>query len=304
MIYINSIASITHQETFDNPGFSSFIKELEKGSELVKPNYKEFIPAKLLRRMSIILRNGVAASSRALNGQEPGAIIFGTGLGCLTDTEKFLDTSLTVTGLLPPTSFIQSTHNTIAGQVSLSLGSQAYNTTYTQNSISFENALLDGVIHVEEGHQNVLVGAADEATPYVQNAVEQMIPGGLNLTSGVTALTLGSEKTEHNQSELIDVQVYHQDVSDVLINSFLESHNITLEETEVYISNSFLGNNKVSVNGKDVNSFAGVYTSNSAFGLHWAIDELKQSSKKFSLIVNAMTPGNLGLTLIKSIDEA
>ncbi len=45
----------------------------------------------------------------------PGAIITGTALGCLEDTVTFLTRMIELNEeLLPPTAFIQSTHNTVA----------------------------------------------------------------------------------------------------------------------------------------------------------------------------------------------
>ena len=52
----------------------------------------------------------------------PDAIITGTGLGCLEDTEKFLTAMVTnKEEFLTPTSFIQSTHNTVSAQIALLL---------------------------------------------------------------------------------------------------------------------------------------------------------------------------------------
>ncbi|WP_439556972.1 beta-ketoacyl synthase chain length factor, partial [Dyadobacter sp.] len=147
--YISAASTISHQPTLGNAGFSGSINALATDSSLITPDFKSFIDAALLRRMSKILRMSVACAKDCLaqsHIEQPDAIIVGTGLGCLQDTEKFLSTSLTVEGLLPPTSFIQSTHNTMAGQISLSISNHGYNMTHTQNTLSFEHALLDAMM--------------------------------------------------------------------------------------------------------------------------------------------------------------
>jgi 3-oxoacyl-(acyl-carrier-protein) synthase len=94
----------------------------------------------------------------------PDAIITGTGLGCLEDTEKFLLAILNnKEQFLTPTSFIQSTHNTVSGQIALLLKCYAYNSTYAHRGASFESALLDGMLLLLEGEsKNALIGGIDE----------------------------------------------------------------------------------------------------------------------------------------------
>src|SRR5690606_14557075 len=135
MYYLSAASTISHQPTFRNEGVFASLPVLDLLSTIQNPDYKEFVEAGMLRRMSKILRMSVACAKDSLlqaGVGQPDAIIVGTGLGCLLDTEKFLNNVLTVEGLLPPTSFIQSTHNTLAGQISLSLGNHAYNMTHTQ----------------------------------------------------------------------------------------------------------------------------------------------------------------------------
>jgi hypothetical protein len=96
----------------------------------------------------------------------PDAIIAGTGLGCLEDTEKFL-TSIynSEEKLLNPTPFIQSTHNTVAGAIALAVKCHGYNATYTQRGFSFESALEDALLQLNEiPSRNILVGGFDEVT--------------------------------------------------------------------------------------------------------------------------------------------
>ncbi len=140
--------------------------------------YSDYIDAKLLRRMSKVIRMAVASAKIALQKAKvemPEGIIVGTGLGCLTDTERFLaDLCRSQEGVLSPTAFIQSTHNTIAGQIALLLNCNGYNSTYSDSNQSFEQALFDAKLHLLEGNNSILVGAADESNDMVENVVNSI----------------------------------------------------------------------------------------------------------------------------------
>jgi len=166
-VYIRSAACISPQKTF-NDGFLGDIVEYT-GTRLpaIEPDYKAFIDPKQIRRMSHVIKMGVAASKKCLQDAGvdiPGAIITGTAFGCLEDTITFLTRMVEQQeDLLPPTAFIQSTHNTIAAQIALMLQCHNYNLTYVHKGISFESALTDGMMLISEGEaNNVLVGATEE----------------------------------------------------------------------------------------------------------------------------------------------
>src|SRR6202012_5911409 len=97
---------------------------------------------------------------------QPDAIVTGTAYGCLEDTGLFL-TSLIERKeeMLQPGAFIQSTHNTVGAQIALLLQCTRYNNTFVHRGFSFEHALLDGMMLIQEGDsRNVLVGGLDEIT--------------------------------------------------------------------------------------------------------------------------------------------
>ncbi len=85
-------------------------------------------------------------------------------MGCMIDSEKFVSAIIdNKEQYLTPTSFIQSTHNTVAGQIALGMSCKAYNFTYVHSSISFESALLDAKLQLEnEEAQHILVGGVEE----------------------------------------------------------------------------------------------------------------------------------------------
>jgi 3-oxoacyl-[acyl-carrier-protein] synthase II len=96
----------------------------------------------------------------------PDGIITATGLGCLEDTEKFLNALYaSQEHLLNPTPFIQSTHNTVAGAIAMAVKCHGYNATYTQRGFSIESALLDAMMMISENHSStILTGSFDELT--------------------------------------------------------------------------------------------------------------------------------------------
>lgn len=166
--FIRSSSCISPQETFRNEDFLTGIVEYT-GTRLnaLEPDYKEFIDPKLIRRMSHVIKMGVAAAKDCLNqaGVEmPGAIITGTALGCLEDTVGFMTRMVEQNEeLLPPTAFIQSTHNTVAAQVALMLKCHGYNNTFVHKGISFESALLDAIMLLrEQDADNILIGGTEE----------------------------------------------------------------------------------------------------------------------------------------------
>lgn len=132
-----------------------------------EPDYRDIIPANLLRRMSKIIRMGVYGGLNVLENKNPdeiSGIITATGMGCLDDTGKFLQTmNENQEQLLNPTPFIQSTHNTIGGQIALMKKLQCYNYTYVHEGLSFESALTDAAILLTENpEKEVICGAFDE----------------------------------------------------------------------------------------------------------------------------------------------
>ena len=144
--------------------------EGEKGFlSCLEPDYKEHINPMASRRMSRNVKMGIFSAKTCLSDagiEMPDAIITGTGLGCIEDTEKFLTYVIqNKETLLNPTPFIQSTHNTVSSQIALFIKCHGYNMTYSHRNFSFETALLDSLMLFREGMaQHVLTGGIDELT--------------------------------------------------------------------------------------------------------------------------------------------
>lgn len=134
---------------------------------------KEFISPMEARRMGKLMKASTLTSLRALKqaGVEcPDAIIAATANGMLEFTEKFLeDIDANQEGLLKPTLFMQSTHNTLSSAIAIRTKCHGYNITYSQGEESFEWAMRDARRLLRTGKANsVLVGYHDESTPLFQ----------------------------------------------------------------------------------------------------------------------------------------
>jgi len=163
-LYINGTSSIS---AFDS--LQGLHVENANRFTCNEPDYKLIIDPRQLRRMSRIMRMGLASAIKTLeiaNVHTPQAVITATGLGCLDDTGNFLVKMCDPDNrMMNPTAFIQSIHNTMGGQIAMHLKSNCYNNTFTQDVLSFEHALLDTIILLEEGSiESVLLGGIDELT--------------------------------------------------------------------------------------------------------------------------------------------
>ena len=324
MYYINACSTISHQASFQNKEWVNQLKRLTADSVLVSPNYKEFVNGGELRRMGKIIRMGIACSKDCVeqsNVSNPDAIIVGTGLGCLTDTEKFLKNTLTIEGLIPPTAFIQSTHNTIAGQISLALKNHNYNMTHTQNSLSFEHSLMDAMLLLNEDNSNVLIGSADENIPLMDELANQFgldnIAG--NMTTGASFFMLSDTKTTGSKAKVIDSYTtgLNSISAEDVVESFLKANDLTANDIDLVLFNSNGTINVKNVENK-INShfysyeqYCGYYFSNSAFGMHIACEILDGKETSFIekeapinriLLYNTLNDKNIGLTLLQSLE--
>lgn len=167
-IYINGLSSISPQSNpEEGADFSLSNQYTSRFLTCIEPDYKQFINPIQIRRMSRIMKMGVSAGKMALAdaGVElPDAIIVGTGLGCLDDTEKFLVQMIESNEMSSaPTSFISSTHNSVSAQIALQLKCLSYNFTYVHKGLSLISTIQDAIIKISGGDANsVLCGGIDE----------------------------------------------------------------------------------------------------------------------------------------------
>jgi 3-oxoacyl-[acyl-carrier-protein] synthase II len=167
--YIISTGNISPQHSMDVNRFFQIRNETSDNFfKALEPDYTTFIDSKMIRRMSRIVKMGVAASATCLRNagvEMPAAILTATAYGCLEDSASFLRNMIEFDEqMLSPTAFIQSTHNTVGAQIALLLKCHNYNNTIVHRAFSFENALTEAMLLLEEGISPVLVGAIDEIT--------------------------------------------------------------------------------------------------------------------------------------------
>jgi len=168
-LYINGIGSISPAASLEEVSLELPAVQPANRLRAAEPNYADYIDPKVSRRMSRIVKMGIASAKQAL--QDAGltavdGVIAGTGWGCLEDTVSFLQ-KMVANGedMLSPTAFIHSTHNTIAAQVAYHLQCRGYNSTYVHRNISFESTLIDATLLLaEQPNATFLVGGIDELT--------------------------------------------------------------------------------------------------------------------------------------------
>ena len=223
------------------------------------------------RRMGRLLKRVLAVSKEALiqGGIEiPDIIVTGTGLGCIENTELFLN-ALCHDGeqLLKPTHFMQSTHNTISSLMAIQLGCHGYNATYAHKNISFDSALYDALMQLGTRGRNLrwsprhtaLVGGHDEVTPSYYNLLCKAgylgNPGEM-ASECSTAIVIGNEPRENALCRVVGMQMLYQPSS------------MQLKEAV---------ENMLSRNGLTLNSLAGVITgfNGSEYSRHIYVDNYR-----------------------------
>ncbi|MFP9115968.1 beta-ketoacyl synthase N-terminal-like domain-containing protein [Flavobacterium sp. RHBU_3] len=324
--YINGAGCVSAQKTLDVAFLEEVaINEADNILPLAAPDYKEYIAPAAGRRMAKGVKNGIAASASAIKEagtQNFDAIVTGTGMGCNVDSEKFLTALLdNQEQFLTPTSFIQSTHNTVGAQIALGLQCKAYNFTYVNGAVSFESALIDAQMQLQEDDaHSILVGGIEEAAestmkfmqlsgaikskdngPY---SVLEPKTGGAVFSEGAAFFVIEDEKKPSAYAELKDVYTYNilsQDEITAKVEAFLGRNNIALSDVDAIV----LGYNgdvqydayyNVLVQGifKDTpqvyyKHLSGEYYTASAFGMWVAANILKLQQINPVLMVNAVS---------------
>jgi 3-oxoacyl-[acyl-carrier-protein] synthase II len=310
-LYIKAKSNISIQNSFKNKNWFNEIKINDGSFEIKVPNYNEFIPSNILRRLSPILKNAITCAIDCFNqtNEKFDAIIVGTSLGCLTDTENFLITlnsAKTDKESLSPTAFIQSTHNTIGGQISLFMKNHSYNMTHSQNSLSFEVALIDATLNVKEGRENVLIGAIDEKIEFLNQIDEVFNRKNYPFSSTSTFFCLTSLKKNTLPVVIKNVEAHCNIENEKnLIDQFLIKNKLKANEIDLVLFSGInfldLSEYKHTIN---YTQYSGFNYSNVSFAMDFGIEWLMQhqnKKSKFVLIINNLCINNLGLILLENI---
>lgn len=209
-VYIVSTEQISIQQPLVDEWLYTPISYVPSYVRSLDPDFKGFVTPVEARRMGKILKRAIATSITALEHasiEKPDAIITGTGLGCVENTEKFLS-SMCKDGeyLLTPTSFMQSTHNTISSLIAIHTHNHGYNATYSHRGISFDSALHDAWTQMRLDKINTaLVGAHDEVTPTVYSLVQKTCFNGILSGEASVSMVL-STSVENRKSAMCSLK--------------------------------------------------------------------------------------------------
>lgn len=267
-VYITKAKSICGVNTFEKGALQALFEE-ETQNHAVHPNYREILKVPGLRRMSSIIRMALSCGLDVMGEQNPDAIIVGSGLGNLDHTVKFLDQieKNENGGPISPTQFIQSTHNTIGGQLALVMKCYHYNMTHVQGGISFETALKDALWNMQLGKsKTVLVGAADENHPLMTTFGTAADLPVDEVGEGTTFFKISDQEADDCVS---------LDQCSILSNTDEVEKQIQGTDLVLYV-NSGLNQGKMlsGENVIDISAKTKVYWSNSALATHLAYEIL------------------------------
>jgi 3-oxoacyl-[acyl-carrier-protein] synthase II len=176
-------------------------------SEVSPDDQARYLNPRRTRRFSPLMKRALATALKALEEahiEQPDAIINGTDLGSIDETEQMLD-ALTAEGeeASTPTLFMQSTHNTIASLVAIYTHNHGYNSTYSQGRESFESALFDAFVQLRAGRLNTaLVMVNDTLTDRLRALLSQWGIAGADQLERSRALVLSTTPGDHPLTEL------------------------------------------------------------------------------------------------------
>ena len=335
MAYINGIGLISAQNTLNPEVFLDPV--VEQTSDYLKcmdPIYKEYLDPLQTRRMSRLIKMGIVSARLCLNDAHctiPDAIITGTGIGSVEDTEKILGDLSKEEKFLNPTPFIQSTYNTISSQIAINLKCHGYNSTYVHRTFSFESGLQDAILQLKEGiATNVLVGGVDEMTLNHLNITRKigqwkmspvnnlslrktMTPGAL-AGEGAGFFMISSVRGEHSYATISGAETIFKPRTiyelDERTASFLSEYGLTKDDIDIILTGISGDINWDSLYDKFTENLfphkpvswfkhlSGEYTTATAFALWLASNILKRKIYPEIIRVNDILPSQIRNILI------
>ncbi len=332
-IYIRAGAAISPINSFDSMPIEWHVNAQGNNYYLCTDiDYKEHIPARMLRRMSKPVRMGMTLTEHLLKElqlEKPDAVVMGTGLGLAKDTESFLNQLLEEQEqLMNPTLFIQSIHNTVGGTIALAKQCNGYNMTFVQDSVSFEAAMLDACSYLREHpEEQLLCGGFDELTPQSfllyqrtgdwredapnSDQVLHHKASGRIAGEGAAAFMLSTESYSPDDVEIVDVHLEMNGESDAenMIVPFLKNNGLSIEDVDVFlmgvdgeqegdrIYDAFIEKNEI----KSVIAYkhlCGHYYAASSFALWVAYELLRKGQIPSALLYRGVVPDAFSTILV------
>lgn len=242
-IYVYAAQQISIQEPLRRAWMDHPKEYTEPYNRAIEPDYRPYVTPLEGRRMGRLLKRALAVSKEAIAAskiERTEAIITGTGLGCIENTEKFLD-AMCREGeqLLKPTHFMQSTHNTIGSLMAIQMKCHGYNATYAHGNISFESALSDAYMQLKKGQiHSAMVGGYDEMTPSYFGLLKKtgyLSQEGEIAGESATSIILGHRQTDLPKPlcRLCDVRIQHKPTIEKckkIVDSMLSEAGLTHED--------------------------------------------------------------------------
>jgi len=260
-MYIKAASAISPQHSYGEAPLLEPVMSSDAGCLfIVDQDYRKYISPVAIRRMSKLLKMSITAGMKCLDdaGVQPDAIITGTGKGSVSDMEHFLQDMINLKEeALNPTYFIQSTYNSVNGWLALQTKCTSYNQTFVNRGLSFELALLDAQLSINEAGDihNILVGGFDELTEqfyHVKKKVGYWKQEQINscdlLNHNNTPGTIGGEgasffvlSNDNNGAvtAIKDIQLLYKPGAKEMqaaITSFLERNSIGIDNIDVLLS--------------------------------------------------------------------
>lgn len=269
--------------------------------QVVEPDYSQWISAVKSRRMPRSVKLALAAMKCCFHSEIPTSIHIGSAYCMLKDSETFLQNLINLNEeALPPTPFIQSTHNTVSGALALELQAGGHNFTFSSRGHSFEDAFLDATLFADEENEKnfyQLVGGVEETSPITINALyhsgcvsEDGIAAGEGTamfkmspqrkTDSIASIqNFRTEKFKQQNSEIIQASIadfIHQNEGGIKPSDlFITGDNQSKSSREIYshIKQSFFARNQES----NFIKYCGSYPTAVSFGLAFSLSQLQAS---------------------------
>lgn len=318
--FINGIGTISAQAFNSRMNEWHFVEASGNRFTTREPDYKNLVPPMQLRRMSRVVKFGIAAAVQALQDagiEKPDLITTGTAYGCLADTGSFLQKMISQQeSLLTPTAFIQSTHNTVSGQIALLLGCHGHNFTYVQRGHSFESALQESILWLRErADLQILSGGIDEMTDDSFDIISRFgtyksehdhfdTPSeGCIAGEGANLFVFSGKKSNKSYAEIIDVQLCQSDDIASALHAFLKENQMQPESIDSFLP-GFNGDIRYDeilssqfetmahARRIDFKKWCGEFPTSGAFALTLASNFLYQKTIPTALIANAVSNDN------------
>jgi 3-oxoacyl-[acyl-carrier-protein] synthase II len=218
--------------------------------------------------------------------------------------------------LLNPTPFINSTHNTIAGAISLAIKCHGYNATFTHRGFSFESALIDAMMIAEDNPgANILAGSFDEITANSYDITrrlglwENTIPG-----EGVAFFMLSGKRQPNSMAQLNALHTFFNPEKEIEVekemHNFIKNAGLSMQDIDLVVmglngdplTDSYYKHLTGSVlEGKSVAEFkhlCGEYDTASSFALWLAAQVIHKQQVPGWIRTNEFKPDKLKNILI------